>query len=146
MAAISAPLRAPSGRSAGEPQSNIGLALSVGGLMLLGAAMGLGLVFGELEALWVSLSVIAAIAVLYDFRAGAVLAIVLLPLSDSTLFPHALFGLTGLNPLNLLLATTVASYLLHGRIQKAGSVVPKQLVWLYVVPLVIAGIMGSRHA
>src|SRR5258706_11164830 len=142
MAAISASVREPASRPAGDPASNFGLALGVGGLMLLGAAMGLGLVFGELEALWVSLSVIAAIAVLYDFRAGTVMAIVLLPLSDSTLFPHALFGLTGLNPLNLLLAITLFSYLLHGRAQKAGTLVPKPLVLLYIAPLVLAGLPG----
>jgi O-antigen ligase len=128
----------------------MGITLGVVGIVALGAAMGLGLVFGELEALWVALSVIAAIAVLYDFRVGAVLAIIMLPLSDSTLFPHALFGLTGLNPLNLILGTTLLSYLLHGRTPQSGmqaaAFVPRPLLLLYIVPLLIAGFLGSRHA
>ncbi|MBV8032483.1 MAG: O-antigen ligase family protein [Betaproteobacteria bacterium] len=138
MAATSLPLR--------EPQSNAGLTLGLAALVALGAAMGVGLVFGELESLWVSLAIIACIAVLYDFRAGAVMAILLLPLSESSVFPHALFGITGLNPFNLLLAASLASFLLHGRVKAAGAFVPKPLLWLYIVPLVLAGLMGSRHA
>ncbi len=138
MAAISAPLR--------EPQSNVGITLGLAGLIALGAALGLGLVFGELESLWVSLSVIACLAILYDFRAGAVLLILLLPLSETNLFPHGLFGVTGLNPLNLTIAATFGSYFLHGRAKAGGAIFPKPLVWLYIVPIVIAGLLGSRHA
>lgn len=138
MAAISAPLR--------EPQSNFALTAGLAGLVALGAAMGFALVFGELEALWVSLSVIAAIAILYDFRAGAVLLILLLPLSETTLFPHSLFGVIGLNPLNLGIAVAFGSFILHGRAKKAGTVFPRQLLWLYVVPLLLAGFHGAPHA
>jgi len=74
-----------------------------------------------------------------------VLLILLLPISRSTEFPHAMMGITGLNPLNLLLIGTLASYLLQALAD--GSVrrfVPASL-WLYLVPLVFAGLMGSRH-
>lgn len=140
MAAASTPLR--------EPQAQgIGWALGVAGLALLGALMGAGLVFGELDALYVALSVVAALGVFYDFRAGAVLLIVLLPLSESNLFPHELFGVTGLNPLNLLIGATLASFLLRGRATKAaGAFVPRPLFWLYLVPIGIGGLLGMRHA
>src|SRR5262245_66520492 len=76
----------------------------------VGALGGFALAIGELDALWVSLSVVAAIAVLVDYRIGAVLLILMLPVSDSNLFPHALMGMTGLNPVNLLMAGTLVSY------------------------------------
>ena len=130
-----------------EPQAGaLGWALGVAGLALLGAVMGVGLVMGEVDALIVSLSVIGCLAVLYDFRVGAVLLILLLPLSESTLFPHGMFGMTGLNPINLLIGTTLVSYLAHGRSKPGGAFLPRKLWWLYVVPLLIGGALGSRHA
>jgi O-antigen ligase len=143
MAVVSTPAAA---NPIGEPQAQgLGWVFGIAGLALMGALMGFGLVFGELEALFISLSVIACLAVLYDFRIGAVLLIVLLPLSDSNIFPHALLGVTGLNPLNLLIGATLVSYLVRGRLQPAGPAVSPRLVWLYIVPLAIAGILGSRH-
>ena len=141
MASASVPIRETSGP---------GAALGVAGLALLGAALGVGLVLGELQALWIALAVIGCLAVLYDFRVGAVLLILLLPISESTLFPHELFGLTGLNPLNLLIGATLVSFLLHGRrsggATAAGPFMSRPLIWLYLAPIVIAGILGSRHA
>jgi len=124
------------------------LVIGVAGLALLGAAMGVSLVLGELDALFVVLALLGCLATLYDFRAGAVLLILLLPVSDSNLFPHAVFGVTGLNPLNLLIGATLLSYFLHGR-QKAGgggAFVPKKLWWLYLAPLIVGGLLGARHA
>ena len=75
-----------------------------------------------------------------------VLLIVLLPISRSYMFPHAMLGITGLNPLNLLLAGTLGSCLLHGLFD--GSIrrfLPRPLLWLYVAPLLVGGAMGVRH-
>src|SRR5262245_35829615 len=79
----------------------------------VGALGGFALAVGELDALWISLSVVGAIAVLVDYRVGAVLLILLMPFSDSSLFPHALMGITGLNPINTLLAGTLFSYVIR---------------------------------
>ena len=49
------------------------LVIGVAGLALLGAAMGVSLVLGELDALFVVLALLGCLATLYDFRAGAVL-------------------------------------------------------------------------
>ncbi len=138
MAAVHAPLR--------EPHNPLGLALGMGTLIALGAAMGVSLVFGELDALWVSLSVIVCLAVLYDFRVGAVLCIILLPLSETNLFPHNLFGVTGMNPFNFTVGTTLLSYLVHGRSKAGGALFPKPLFLLYIVPLLLAGFHGAPHA
>ena len=73
------------------------------------------------------------------------LLIVLLPVSATALFPHAMMGITGLNPVNLLLAGTLGAYLLRGRLEHPGPLVPQPLLWLYVVPIVLAGLIGTRH-
>jgi O-antigen ligase len=112
----------------------------------VGALGGLALAIGELDALWISLSVVAALVVLVDYRVGAVLLILMLPISDSNLFPHALMGMTGVNPVNLLLAGTLASYALRaGRGAYAGRLLQPQLIWLYVVPIIIGGALGAFH-
>ena len=120
-----------------------GLALGIAGLLLFGVLCGVGLAVGEFEALIVAVTLIAAIAVLVDYRVGAVLMIVMLPIESSYIFPRAMLGFTGLNPLNLLLAATLFSFLVRGRLK---GFVPPQLLWLFVVPILIAGIHGARYA
>jgi O-antigen ligase len=120
-----------------------GLALGVVGLGLFGVLCGVGLAVGELQALVASLTVLACLAVLADFRIGAVLLLVMLPVEGSYLFPHSVFGVTGLNPLNLVLAATLASYLVRGH--GLSKFLPKPLGWLFIAPIVIAGLIGSRH-
>jgi O-antigen ligase len=112
----------------------------------VGALGGFALAVGELDALWISLSVVAAIAVLIDYRIGAVLLVLLMPLSDSSLFPHALMGMTGLNPINLLLGGTLVSYVVRAGRGQPGRLLQPRLIWLYIVPIIIGGIMGAFHA
>ena len=142
MAVASGPIRAP----IREASSSASLVSSVGAVVLLGVLMGVALVVGELQAFWIGVSVIAAAAVMYDFRIGAALLIMLLPIGASTLFPRSLFGITGLNPLNVVMLATLASFILHGRVERAGAFAPRQVVWLYVVPILVAGMIGSRSA
>jgi O-antigen ligase len=119
-----------------------GLALGVVGLGLFGVLCGVGLAIGELQALVASLTILSCLAVLADFRIGAVLLLVMLPVEGSYLFPHSVFGVTGLNPLNLVLAATLCSFLLRGQLK---NFLPKPLFWFLIVPMVIAGLIGSRH-
>src|SRR5919201_1317500 len=104
------------------------LALGVVGLGLFGVACGIGLAIGELQALVASLTVLACAAVLADFRIRAVLLLVMLPVEGSYVFPHSVFGVTGLNPLNLVLFATLISYLIRG--ERLGTFIPKRLFWL----------------
>jgi len=120
-----------------------GLALGVVGLGVFGVLCGVGLAIGELQALVASLTLISCLAVLADFRIGAVLLMVMLPVEGSYLFPHSVFGVTGLNPLNLVLVATLASFLVRGKGLK--DFLPKPLAWLFIVPITIAGLIGSRH-
>jgi O-antigen ligase len=120
-----------------------GLAAGVIGFVAFALACGVGIAIGELQALIASLTVLASAAVLADFRIGAVLLIVLTPIAASDLFPHEMFGFTGLNPLNLLLAATLGSFLVRG--QGVRQFMPKPLLWLYIAPIVVAALIGMWH-
>jgi len=120
--------------------------LVVGFVLLVGAAAGgYALAVQEVEALYVGLAGAAAIAVLLDYRIGAVLLVALLPVSATSIFPRGLMGITGLNPINLLLAATLVAYLAKGRLEHPGALLPRPLVLLYMLPIVAAGVMGTMH-
>src|SRR5215213_3242476 len=119
------------------------LTLGVVGLGLFGVLAGIGLAIGELQALVIALSILACIAVIADFRVGAVLLMVMLPVEGSYLFPHSMLGVTGLNPFNVVLGATLVSFLIRGR--NLNRFVPKPLVWLYILPIAVAGLLGTRH-
>jgi O-antigen ligase len=116
------------------------------GVALLGVFWGVVVAVSGLNALLLAASLFGCVFVLRDFRIGAVLLILLLPLSSTHLFPRAMLGITGLNPVNLLLLGTLASYLLQGLFD--GSLrrfLPRPLFWLYIVPIIIAGALGAGH-
>jgi len=125
----------------------IAFTLSVfAGITLLGAFWGAAVAVAGLNALYLCVSLIGCAFILLDFRVGVVLLVLLMPISSSTVFPHAMLGITGLNPLNLLLVGTLGSCLLHGLFD--GSLrrfAPRPLLWLYIVPILVAGTLGSRH-
>ena len=118
----------------------------IAGLVLFGALWGLAVAFSAFGAALLCLSFIACIACLRDFRVGVMLLIMIMPISTSTLFPHAMFGITGLQPLNLLLAATMGIFLMRalGTDMMKGFI-PKHLVLLYILPLVAGGIIGMQH-
>ena len=109
------------------------------------AGGGYALAVGELQALYVSLALIACVAILINYRAGALLLVLLLPISSTAVFPRALMGIPGLNPLNLLLFGTLAAYLVRERLEHPGRFVPPQVLWLLVVPVALAGLLGTTH-
>jgi hypothetical protein len=115
------------------------LVAGIAGLLLCAVLAGVGLAVGELNAMIIAVAMIAAAATFVDFRVGVVLMIILLPLKETTFFPSSMFGITGMNPLNLVLVATLASYLLRGRFNRF---VPKPLAWLYILPIVAAGLIG----
>lgn len=110
--------------------------------MLWGAAVAFSAVGGTILAL----GFVACLLCLRDFRVGVMLLIVIMPISTSTLFPRAMFGITGFNPLNLLLVATLAVFLM--RAVGTGALkgfIPRPLFWLYIVPIVFAAILGMQH-
>jgi O-antigen ligase len=133
------------GKGAG---SNVAWALAGGlALSLLGVAWGFAVAVGEEGALLLCAAAIACLFVFLDFRVGVVLLVLSMPFSASTVFPHQMFGITGLNPLNLVIAATFVSYLGQAlRERSATRLAPGYLFWLYLAPIVVAGAMGLPHA
>lgn len=113
--------------------------------LIAATAFGALLAVGETDALAIFLATLAGVFILLDFRVGVVCLIVAMPLAASPLIPHSIGGIVGLNPVNLLLLATLGSSLIRGAAQRPGGFVPQPLLWLYIVPIVIAGAMGSRH-
>lgn len=84
--------------------------------------------------------------VLLDFRAGVAFAIVLVPLSALFFFPNQMFGIRGLNPLNLILFLTMVSYVVHAGLKRwQDPLIPTRLVFWYLLPIAIAALVGSRN-
>lgn len=116
------------------------------GILLLAALWGAAVALAGLSAFYLALSLVGCAFVLTDFRIGVVLLILLMPVSRSTLFPHEILGIVGLNPVNLLLAATLASSLARAAVGgRVRQFVPRPLLWLYIAPLVAAAIWGTRH-
>lgn len=125
-----------------------GAARALAAMVVLAAvalAGGYALAVGEVQALYVGLSLVAGVAVVIDYRVGAVLLALLLPISSTAVFPRALMGIPGLNPLNLLLIGTLGAYLVRGRLEHPGRFVPPQVLWLLMVPIALAGLQGMMH-
>jgi len=115
-------------------------------LALIAAFWGLAIVVMEINAFIVVFSLVACVFILYDFRFGVVLLIVLMPISSSVLFPHEMFGVTGINPINLLLTVTLLSYVLKSAFQRsAGSFIPSRQLVAYIAVVLAAGALGARH-
>lgn len=115
--------------------------------LILGVAIACGyaVAAGETAGLFVGISIVCGLAVLFDFRAGTVLLVLMLPIAASALFPRSLMEVSGLNPLNLLAVATLGSYLLVGRLQRAAPLVPQPVVWLYILPMIGAALIGTQY-
>lgn len=115
-------------------------------LALAAAVGGTAVALADLNALLVCVSLLACVFIALDFRIGVVLLILLMPVSASALFPHAIAGVTGLNPLNLLLLGTLGACFVHRSLAPpAAPLVPAPLFWRYLLPITLAGLLGSRH-
>lgn len=143
--AVPAPWAVPRARDAAPGQPGAaGLAALTA---IVASACGVLVGLSGVNALFVCLSLVGCLFILRDFRVGVVLLTLLLPISRSAYFPHAMFDVTGLNPLNLLLAGTLFAWLAGTLMQgRTESFVPRPLLWLYIVPIAAAGLLGARHA
>jgi O-antigen ligase len=117
-----------------------------GALVAFAALWGVAVSFSAVGATLLAFSFIACLACLRDFRVGVALLILIMPISSSTFFPHAMFGMTGLNPLNLLLVATLAVFLMRAAGTDAlKGFIPRPLYWLYIVPIAVAAVIGMQH-
>ena len=130
----------------GRPEAVLDRRARLAGLAALGTLAGAAVALAGAHVVILCATLIGCIFILRDFRFGVVLLIVLMPLAPSILFPHEMLGVTGLNPLNLLLVGTLGACLLQGLAEReARGFVPRPLLWLVVVPLVAAGLHGVQH-
>jgi O-antigen ligase/polysaccharide polymerase Wzy-like membrane protein len=130
--------------SSGETTVDRGLALTA--LAVTGAVFGAGVAAIGVDALYLFAALVGCAFIVRDFRIGVVLLIVLLPVSRSTVFPHEMMGITGLNPLNVVFAATLAACALRtafdGTLKRLA---PRSLLLYYMLPIVVGGILGARH-
>ena len=130
-----------------EPSERARRIAAIAALAAFGALWGAAVGVGGVPTLIVCATFIACAFVMRDFRAGVVLLIAIMPISQSYVFPHEMFGITGINPLNLVMATTLLALVMRTAGDGTLShITPKPLLWLYLVPIVIGGILGAPHA
>src|SRR4051812_16578457 len=87
----------------------------------------------ELAALLIII-LIALIATLLDYKIGVIIAVILLPLSMTRLLPRELFGIKGMNPLNVVLAASCFSLFLVAAFQPKKIRLPRlsRQFWVYI--------------
>lgn len=121
---------------------SVGLVCFAGFVALfLGLVSGL---IGGIIALLFVLFVLFVIIALGDYRTGALIAVVFLPLTATRAVPRELLGIKGLNPLNVVLLMSVASLLLGVFFNRQKIILPKlpKAFQIYLVAVLLCGLHG----
>jgi O-antigen ligase len=121
-------------------------ALAIAGLVAVGAFWGALIGAAGVTAALICISLLACVFVMRDFRVGVGILIAIMPISQSYVFPHAMFGITGMNPLNLLLMTTLLSLFMRALGDGTWKhFLPRSLLFLYLAPIVMGVSIGMFH-
>jgi O-antigen ligase len=121
-------------------------ALAIAGLVAVGAFWGALVGVAGVAAALICISLFACVFVMRDFRVGVGILIAIMPISQSYVFPHAMFGVTGLNPLNLLLVTTLLSLFMRSLGDGTWKhFLPRSVLFIYIAPLVMGVAIGMFH-
>ena len=119
---------------------------AIAALAAFGMVWGAAVAVAGMPAFLICVSLLACVFCLRDFRAGVALLVLLMPVAQSDVFPRSMFGITGLNPLNLLMATTLVAFVMRrAGEKKARKLFPWQLGLLYIVPFTMGAAMGMQH-
>jgi O-antigen ligase len=119
---------------------------AIAGLTALGLMWGALVGLAGLPAAVICVAVFACVFVMRDFRVGALLLIAFMPISQSYVFPRAMFGITGLNPVNLLMLTTMMSLFMRSLGDGTWKhFMPKQVFWWCIAPLIMGASLGVFH-
>ena len=119
---------------------------AIAGLLLLGLVWGTFVALTEWSAVLICVAAIVCVFTVRDFRVGVLVMVFIMPISASYIFPRAMFGVTGMNPLNVLMVGTMLSYTLAAL--PDGSMrrfMPFWILPVYLVPIMIAGLNGQYH-
>lgn len=123
--------------------TSVGLVLFAGFISLfLGIVSGL---IGGLIALLFVLFVVFVLVAIRDYRTGALIAVVFLPLSATRLVPRELLGIRGMNPLNVVLLMSIISLVLALFFARQKIILPKlpKAYKIYIAALVLCGLHGA---
>ncbi len=113
---------------------------------LLALILGLLSSIASIFAVIIVVTLLFSVLALFNYRIGVVLLVLLLPIANTSLFPHELLGVTGLNPFNLLLLLTLMSYFLPRFMRReAYTLFPAYFYGLYLLPVLVAGLIGTTH-
>lgn len=131
-------------RADSSEQSRWVLSVAMLSALSTGAVIGL---FGGTAALLALLVVLFMAFAVSDYRTGILIAVVLLPLSATQLLPRSLFGIAGLNPLNVTLLMAAASITFMWLFQRRQIAIPSypQSLYLYVGALTLGAFHGIFH-
>jgi hypothetical protein len=82
------------------------------------------------------------------FRYTIFIPVVLVPLGSTTLIPHEMFGVTGINPLNASLLISLISLWLIWLVQPWKVFYPKwpRYFWMFVLMMTVGAFHGAMHA
>lgn len=118
--------------------------LAIFAAMFIGAVSGL---VGTLPVLVLMLFLFAASYSVIDYRLGVMAAVFVLPLAGTAIMPHALFGLKGVNPMNMLVVLTIFSLLISMPFRRQPLIMPRaeRPFWHFVALLVFGGLWGALH-
>ncbi len=113
---------------------------------LLALILGLLSSVASIFAVIVAVTLLFSALALFNYRIGVVLLVLLMPIANTSLFPHELAGVTGLNPFNLLLLLTLISYFLPRFMRRETyTLFPPYFYGLYLLPVLVAGLIGTTH-
>lgn len=116
----------------------------IGGFFAFIAGAFLALLGGVFPAIVLSVLALAAVVVL-NYRIGVWLLVLLLPFAATYLIPRQMLGVTGLNPVNTLLAATLIGLVLAYALQRPRLLLvplPKIFI-IYLALLAFGAFMGS---
>ncbi len=117
------------------------------GIALFGIIAGLAIpFFGYLSLVFLVVAAAGA-AILFDFRVGVVMLVVIYPVMTPVMAAKLLPDMSVLKPEHLLLALTCGSYLLSRVGRPVGyKLVDSRLFWLYLLPFALAGLHAAPDA
>lgn len=112
------------------------------GATLVGATVAL---FDGVVAVAVFCTLVLGATTLLEYRVGLALCLLLVPLAVTSLMPHELLGLRGLNPLNVMVVLTLLSFVVARALASDRMRWPPRFFVVYALTIMVAGINGLQY-
>lgn len=117
-------------------------------LLLIAFAGGLTGLGGGFYAVAGTLVVLASAVILWNWRIGLWIAVLLLPFSATYIMPRQMLGIVGLNPMNGIVVATLGSIAIHGLFSRKSFKFPPvpRVFLIYLLMIIGAAAYGSFYA